>query len=712
MRRINLLLITLLLLGFSAFASTTDAVQEIIIHEGIEKIAIGEYLQIYEDASRELEFNDILSSQVDPLFKNSNVDIPNYGYSKSIFWVRFKISNDNSNIEDYLINFSYPMMEGATLYIPEKDNQYRSVEHGDHLPFSHRSMDFRNMVFTLDKNTDLNRMFYFRMETEGSMRFPLSIEDKTSFSERNFKINYLLGIFYGFFIIMFIFNTLLSIFLKDISYLYCALFILFYGMFNFMQNGVLAEVFTPDSYNWKFSIYIFLTMAAMIFSIMFTKSFLRLKKVSKPLYYYYNAFIGLCLIMIIWSLFTRELFPIRIRIVGFSLFIWSISNTVTGAIVLSKGYKAARFYLYGWIGFILGVFIFSLQGYGFIPSTGFTLYSMQVSSVFIVILLPVALADKITIMRRDKEIAQKLSIISQKKVIKAQEHALEIQTQMADSFSRFVPVEFLESLQKEKIQDVQLGDQVEKRMTVLFSDIRNFTSISEIMDPTDNFRFLNKFLEHMVPCILNNNGFVDKFVGDAIMALFPGSPEDAINAAIDMQKEIARMNRYNTFFKDFNVSMGIGIHVGDLILGTIGITNRMETTVISDAVNIASRMENLTKKYGAKIVVSEETLRGTSLYRTRHLDTVKVKGKRKANAIYEIIFNDEVEDSGIDYVEQFNKAVKHYQAGDIEPALSIFNELYLNNQHDVTLKIYVDRCIKLLNDGVPESWDYVEQLHR
>ncbi|MBW6460365.1 MAG: adenylate/guanylate cyclase domain-containing protein, partial [Bacteroidales bacterium] len=194
--------------------------------------------------------------------------------------------------------------------------------------------------------------------------------------------------------------------------------------------------------------------------------------------------------------------------------------------------------------------------------------------------------------------------------------------------SRFVPKQFLDFLGKENITEIQLGDQVQKEMTILFSDIRDFTALSETMSPKENFNFINNYLGYMEPVIRNNNGFIDKFMGDSIMALFPDKSEDAINAAIEMKIKLMEYNEIMSQFGKPSIDAGIGIHTGLLMLGIIGGEGRMDGTVISDAVNLAARLEGLTKIYGSSIIITEDTLiklSDPSQYHFRFLDIVKVK---------------------------------------------------------------------------------------
>ncbi|BBM81951.1 adenylate/guanylate cyclase domain-containing protein [Candidatus Uabimicrobium amorphum] len=202
--------------------------------------------------------------------------------------------------------------------------------------------------------------------------------------------------------------------------------------------------------------------------------------------------------------------------------------------------------------------------------------------------------------------------------------------------SRFVPWKFMELLGYENITEVALGDQIEMKTTVLFSDIRSFTSLCENMTPQENFNFINSYLQKIVPIIRKYNGFVDKYIGDAIMAIFPGEPIYALQAAREM---IEKIDEYNNEAKPkYPLKIGVGIHTGTLMLGIIGESERMDCTVIADAVNTASRLEDLTKKYNAGIITTDVTLEfieGEIPH--RFLDKVTVKGKKHPVAIYEIL---------------------------------------------------------------------------
>jgi len=216
------------------------------------------------------------------------------------------------------------------------------------------------------------------------------------------------------------------------------------------------------------------------------------------------------------------------------------------------------------------------------------------------------------------------------------------------SIERFVPHAFLTMIGKPSIVSVELGDNTRKEMTVLFSDIRSFTTLSEKMTPDENFNFINLYLARMGPVIRDNNGFIDKYIGDAIMALFENA-DDAVRCSLAMVDMLAEFNAGRQANGETPIAIGVGLNTGSLMLGTIGEQHRMDGTVISDAVNLGSRIESLTKVYKVGVLLSEFTyarLADPKAYDIRPIDIVVVKGKTRPVTIFEVFDHNSPADRG------------------------------------------------------------------
>ncbi|RKZ39022.1 MAG: guanylate cyclase [Gammaproteobacteria bacterium] len=265
------------------------------------------------------------------------------------------------------------------------------------------------------------------------------------------------------------------------------------------------------------------------------------------------------------------------------------------------------------------------------------------------------------------------------------------------AYSRFVPRQFLQFLNKESIMEVQLGDQVEKDMSILFSDIRSFTTLSENMTPEDNFRFINSYLSCMEPVIIEHDGFIDKYIGDAVMALFSGSADEALKAGIEMLEQLVGYNEHRLERNYVPIRIGIGINTGSLMLGTVGGHQRMDGTVISDAVNLASRIEGLTKNYDVSLLISHQTysrLQNPADYAIRMIDKVKVKGKSQLVTVYEVFDADLPENKAgkLATKEIFTQALSCYEQNDYSQAAQCFEKCLKKNSLDSVADIYLKRC--------------------
>jgi len=282
------------------------------------------------------------------------------------------------------------------------------------------------------------------------------------------------------------------------------------------------------------------------------------------------------------------------------------------------------------------------------------------------------------------------------------ELALDQEEQLTDAAGRFVPNQFLSFLGYESLVDVKSGDAVQKKMSILFSDIRNFTQMSELMTPQDNFKFINAYLSRMEPAITENRGFIDKYIGDAIMALFGGSADDAVNAGISMLQRLAEYNLTRQRPGRPPIKIGIGINTGDLMLGIVGGQHKMDSTVISDAVNLGSRLEELSKHYGIPLLISEHTFLGLedpNIYSFRVIDKVRVKGKSEMVSVFEVFDADPplIYRKKLQTKTLFEQGLTLYHLKAFPESAQCFQACLQENSSDQVVQIYLQRVIESLS---------------
>ena len=284
---------------------------------------------------------------------------------------------------------------------------------------------------------------------------------------------------------------------------------------------------------------------------------------------------------------------------------------------------------------------------------------------------------------------------------------------MTRAFEKFVPKQFLQRIARDGLENLKPGNVQASQITTLFTDLRSFSTISEGMTPRSLFAFLNEYLAWMQEPIDHFGGFIDKFIGDAIMALFDqngsAQAEAAVKAAIGMQRRLMEWNHRRQDSPAFPVASGIGIHTGIVMLGTLGSTTRMDSTVIGDSVNLASRLEGLTKHYGVRIIVSEDTwaLLDQSAFESRELDLVSVKGRVAPVTVHEIYQDLEGEalDRARRLAELFAPALALYRRRQWAGAISGFHACLGLVPSDVAAALLVERSDHFRNNPPPEDWD-------
>lgn len=287
---------------------------------------------------------------------------------------------------------------------------------------------------------------------------------------------------------------------------------------------------------------------------------------------------------------------------------------------------------------------------------------------------------------------------------------------LTQTFQKFVPRQFVEHFAKHGESSLELGRADEDDVAILFCDIRGFTGLSERMKPQELMKFLNSYFLRMNDPIHQNSGFIDKFIGDAIMALFDhpdgdaaDKADDSLNAALDLHKALAMYNQHRANSGYSAIEIGIGIHYGAVIIGTVGSDDRMDTTVIGDSVNIASRLEALTSKYSADIIVSEQLLDTTSHteLNTRMLDWVKVKGRRTPLKIYEVLshLSEDMQERKLATAGLIEQSIELRICQKWEEALGLLQDALIQIPDDPLIVHHIEVCHKYRASDLPADWD-------
>jgi adenylate cyclase len=306
------------------------------------------------------------------------------------------------------------------------------------------------------------------------------------------------------------------------------------------------------------------------------------------------------------------------------------------------------------------------------------------------------------------------ALMYEKQIQEARERE-ETMTRVQEMTSRFVPFEFLKSLGRESLLETQLGDQVYRHVTVMFLDIRQFTTLSESMTPEENFKFVNSFNGRMGPIIKKNHGFVNQYLGDGLMAIFLQNAGHALYAAVQLNKEQQEYNKHRRSRNRKPIRFGLGIHTGPLIMGITGDEKRWDAATISDTVNTASRIESLTKYYKCRIILSEQSyaeIEHKDDFNIRSLGMVHVKGRQNAVRIYECFDGDPPEMilHKMTSLEHFNDGIRAYEAKSLRDSTKSFSQVLVANPDDETAQCYLGRISNLLTSEIGMEWTGIDRM--
>lgn len=399
--KITPFLALLLIISFLSSARARPATKEASAEPYIEKLG---YII---DKHSKLTFNNIYRLPSEKYFIQNPEKPVHLGFTDSALWVKITLHNPKENSyfnEPLILELRNPLIDEIELFDVSDKGNISTSKTGDHFDFSSRNLNHRNFLFEFTVPPGTSKDIYFRVKTASSMTLPFSVKSSKSYKNSVFDNAFLHGIFYGVILIMIIYNSFLYFSVEDRRYLYYALYVTSYFIYQFSMDGFSFQYLWPSSIWWANKCIPLLTGAACILAINFSKHFLNLRENLPGLNKYLSALQIVFLIFIIASL--KISYSISIKISGILMMIVAASLFISGLLSFFKGYRPARYYIIAWTGMIAGSVVFGLLRFGAVPNNILTEYSQHLGSLFEVVLLSFALGDRINIMKKEKEEAQ------------------------------------------------------------------------------------------------------------------------------------------------------------------------------------------------------------------------------------------------------------------------------------------------------------------
>jgi adenylate cyclase len=616
-------------------------------------------------------------------------------------WFRFALRTSPSDAANWTIEAPLSC-DTFDVYVQRGNGTFSVAHAGMLVPFADRDPLTPSPVFTLTADATSGRPVYVHIAANRALAeapvlfFAVPTQHVAADYEQQHVVDTFFG---GLFFAILVTNLFLAFYLRDRTFFAYVVAMALHVLTQFTQDGTAWVLFWPHA-SLPFGIPSVIAEALFFASLaVFWRIFLNLPARFPVIDKILLALVGVSMLRSVLTLIVPQ--PTWLTFADFPVAYALIVTALTAAVMAARqGYRPARFLIVALSGllFFWGV-AYPIEWLDQVPPgllgnliNNGIYYGVAWDALF----LTFALADRIETAKRA--------------MLAAQAETVERLRERDVAVSRFLPRAFLEHLGRASVVDLRLGDHVEREMTILFSDIRSFTTLSESMSPGQTFRFLNAYLRRAGPIIRDHDGFIDKYIGDALMGLFPNAAHTALDAAIALQRSVHEHNRELLQAGEPAIAIGVGLHRGMLMLGTIGESERIETTVIADAVNVAARTESLTKQFRAPVIATEAAIRDVARrddYRIRPLGEVVVYGATRGMRMFEVFDGDppDMLNEKTRTLDDFSAGVRAFTAGDFVRALDAFAGVLEQSPQDQTAAYFAERSRSLIQTAPDAPWD-------
>lgn len=595
------------------------------------------HAEIYEDKTGNLSFEEVIEKE----FKPSNQNSYNFGFTSSVYWLRFQIKNQNSFLNDEWIFFvEYPQLDSVNFYFPidhekEEEDVYIEKEGGDQLPFAKRDIESRVLNFTVPFEISKDPVIYMRVHSISVMQIPVYLAPQRLFHMRDNETQIIMGIYFGIMLIMGFYNLFLFVSLREKIYLYYVLTVFFSILYMVSFHGYGYRHFWSENPYIQSKVIHLSGLTTIFFLNLFTVEFLDTKKFAPFLDKILKVLLIFSIPAFIISFILSSNVPI-ILINIISLFYPGVL-IASGIIVLRKGNKAARLYLVGW-GFaaIVGSFTV-MRSFGLVQDHRLLNYLSLITGSLEVAFFSFALADKINILKKAKTEAEEKLISTLEEANQELEKRVKERTKELSRSNKQNESLLLNILPNHVIERIKSHDEVLIVDTIpfasiLFADVVGFTKLSQTVAATDLIILLNNVFSHFDVLTMVHNLEKMKTIGDSYMVVggLPGTIDNHLEAMADLALDLLKFSHQQELidllmkYPDFKIR--VGIHCGPAVAGVIGL-EKIAYDIWGDTVNTASRMES----YGLPEMIHTskqvyDQLKGKYIFEKRGLIDIKGKG--------------------------------------------------------------------------------------
>ena len=394
-------------LGLVLGSATLYADSSIVLSEDAGLVSLGTYLDILEDPDGEWGIEDVISPDLSSRFFRNTVDVPNFGFTRSAYWVRFRIQNSTAERGRFLLEVGYPLIDDISFFVISDNGRITTREAGDTLPFSHRDISYRNVVFRLP--SEESATIYLRIESQSSMRIPLKIWHSDTFLTHVNHEELLLGLYYGLMFAMAIYNLFIFFNIKQKSYLFYVFYVVSFTLLQMSLDGIAYEHLWSDSPVWSNRSIPFLIGTGFFWGLLFAQEFVKIRQFTPIMNRLMTAWVGLSVLLMLAAVWLEYAVSIKFGI------LIAVSGPIVAFATVTrcamKGSRRALFVVAAFGLFLVGMIITALIAVGVIPSNPLLEKALPATSALQVLVLSLGLADRINVIRKQSEDSERQLLI-------------------------------------------------------------------------------------------------------------------------------------------------------------------------------------------------------------------------------------------------------------------------------------------------------------
>ncbi len=526
-------------------------------------VPLGYYLQYLEDSNEKITITDLLDEDKRFNWQESDVEVLNFGFTKSAYWFRFKSINAIQTSINHILQVGYPLLDSVEVFIIKDGKIDKQITIGDKDKFASRIIVHRLLLIPFESHPEETLEFYLKIKTTSSLQVPIYLWEAKQFFIKDLDALFIQGLFIGIMMVMVLYNIFIFLSVRERSYFYYVMYVFFFVLLQASLHGLSYKYLWPDAPYWNDISIAVIIPVTLFWAILFTQSFLELKKESPILNIVYRMLIICCISVVLVALNFPYFVAIRVAITITVVCVLLVF--VTGIKTWLKGVATARFFVIAWTTLLISVFLYCLNKFGFLPRNYVTENAMQIGSVLEVILLSLALADRLNSNKKEIIEAQEIAIENEKRALEIQmtttemleikvgartqelEYALKDLSSANKALKEMSTVDGLTNVKNRRYFDTQIEiefrrcTRIGNKISLLMIDIDHFKKFNDEYGHLAGDECLRLVAWTIKNCLQRAGELVARYGGEEFVVLLPNSDmESAIQVAGKIRETIAR----------------------------------------------------------------------------------------------------------------------------------------------------------------------------